>query len=228
MVVRVEDLPEAVRRYFRRALPSPGPLPSIVRITQTGEMQLKPGRWLPFEATQEARVGRVEFAWRTRFALAPLIGVRVNDWFREGEGGLKGRLFRFIPVARATGPETARSEAMRYLAELPWFPPAILGNDDLEWRELDHNTVEVATGVGYSEAAVTLRFDKAGDIVGAFAPDRPRQEGKLFVERPWTGSFADYRDLGGVRVPTRAEVRWELPDGLFTYFRARITGLDLV
>ena len=228
MTVRGGDLPEAVRRYVRRALPNRGPLPGIVRITQTGEMQLKPGRWLPFEATQEAQVGRVEFAWRARFALAPLIGVRVNDWFREGEGSLEGRLFGVIPVARATGPETARSEAMRYLAELPWFPPAILGNDDLAWRELDHASVEVATEVGSSEAAVTLRFDEAGDIVAAFAPDRPRQEAKAFADRPWTGSFADYRELGGVRVPTRAEVSWELPNGPFAYFRAQVTTLELV
>ena len=29
------------------------------------------------------------------------------------------------------------------------------------------------------------------------------------------------------RLPTRAEVSWELPDGPFTYFRAQVTGLEL-
>lgn len=222
-----DELPPAVRNYVRRAVPNQGALPRLVRFTQTGEMQLKPGRWLSFEAVEEAQVDRVEFLWRARFSLAPLVTIRVRDWFRDGDGGLEARLFGLVPVARATGPETARSEAMRYLAELPWFPPAIVGNPELGWRELDAGSVEVATGVGDSEAAVTFRFDEAGDIASAFAPDRPRQEGSRFVDRPWSGTFADYEDVGGLRVPTRTEVSWELPDGRFTYFRGRVTGLEL-
>ncbi len=33
--------------------------------------------------------------------------------------------------------------------------------------------------------------------------------------------------VGGLRVPTRAEVRWELPEGPFTYWLGRITSLDV-
>src|SRR5439155_264445 len=113
MTVRGGDLPEAVRRYVRRALPNRGPLPGIVRITQTGEMQLKPGRWLPFEATQEAQVGRVEFAWRPRFALAPLIGVRRSalDGFLRRLPGARRR-----PGADAGGGQLGASErAVRVL-----------------------------------------------------------------------------------------------------------------
>jgi len=33
--------------------------------------------------------------------------------------------------------------------------------------------------------------------------------------------------LGGVRVPTRAEVRWDLPDEPFVYFRGQLTELAL-
>jgi hypothetical protein len=222
----VSELPEPVSRYLDRSLASKQPLPRLVRLTQTGEMQLKPGRWLSFEAQQVARVDRVEFVWRARFALAPLVGIRVRDWFRDGDGGLEARLLGLIPVASAGGPETARSEAMRYLAELPWFPQAVLGNEELAWREVEHGAVEVATRVGSAEAAVTLHFDEAGDIVGAFAPDRPHQEGSRFVDHPWSGAFSGYEELGGVRVPTRAEVSWDLPDGRFTYFRGRVTRLE--
>jgi hypothetical protein len=225
--VRREELPPAVRLYAERALLGDGPLPGLVRFTQSGRMQLKPGRWLDFEAEQEVRVDRVEFAWRARVSFAPLVVIRALDWYREGEGGLEARLFGLIPVARASGPETARSEAMRYLAELPWVPHAILGNGELEWRELDPGSVEVATPVGLGRPAVTLHFDEAGHIVRASAHDRPSQEGKRLVERPWFGDFGDYRELAGVRVPTAAEVAWELPDGPFTYFKGRLTSLEV-
>jgi Family of unknown function (DUF6544) len=100
---------------------------------------------------------------------------------------------------------------MRYLADLPWVPHAMLANPELEWRELDAQTVEVATRVGSARAAVRLGFDAAGDIVGAFADARPRPEGKASVPTPWGGVFHDYRVLDGIRVPLHAEVGWELP-----------------
>ena len=202
-------------------------MPASVRFTQSGEMQLKPGRWSRFEASQEARVDRVQFSWRARFALAPLLSIRVQDWYRDGDGALEARLLG-IRVAQSAGAETARSEAMRYLAELPWFTHAVLVNRELEWRELGANELEVSTGGASTRATIRLSFDEKGEIVRVFAPDRPRQEGKRIVERPWEGSFADYRPLGGVRVPTAAEVVWQLPDGPFPYFRARVTGLEVV
>jgi hypothetical protein len=76
--------------------------------------------------------------------------------------------------------------------------------------------------------ALRLEFDAAGDIVGAWTDARPRLEDKKIVQRPWGGVYSDYAVVGGVRVPTRAEVRWELADGPFTWFRATITSLELV
>ena len=189
-------------------------------------MQLKPGRWLPFHATQEMRVDRVEFAWRARFRVAPLLSLRVVDWYGAGDGGLEGRLWNRIPVVRARGPEVARGEAMRYLAELAWVPQAMIANRELEWHGLDEDAVEVAARVGDSRVSVVLHFDSAGDIEGASADVRPRLVGKETVKTAFRGVFGEYRELGGVRVPTTAEASWLLPDGPFTYFRGRVTGWE--
>jgi hypothetical protein len=216
------------RRYAERALADRPRPAQRVRLTQTGEMQLKPGRWSRFDAVEDVRTDAVEFSWRATFRFAPLLSVRVHDWYRHGEGGLTGRLFGIVPVARAAGEETARAEAMRYLAELPWYPQAIVANPRLSWRALDDHAVEVATSVCSTRAAATLSFNRAGDLVGASASGRPRQENGRTVERPWSGEFCDFEVIGGVRIPTRAEVSWELPDGVFTYFRCRITGLELL
>jgi hypothetical protein len=190
-------------------------------------MQLKPGRWLAFRATQEARVDAVEFTWRAVFRMAPFVTIRVEDWYRDGDGGLEGRLLGLIPIASAGGSETARSEAMRYLAELPWFPHAIPANRAVAWRDAGNGNVEVATAVGEQRASVTWYFGGEGELTAVSAANRPRQEGRRTVERPWRASFGDEGDVGGVRIPREGEVVWELPEGPFTYFRGRITGLEL-
>jgi hypothetical protein len=75
--------------------------------------------------------------------------------------------------------------------------------------------------------ATRLEFDGAGDIVRASCDARPRTEGKKTVPTPWAGRFGAYAVVGDLRVPTQGEVRWELADGPFTYWRGAITSLVL-
>ena len=217
-------LPELVRRYVERCVPADQLGRSAVHFTQVGEMQLKPGRWLPFRAEQDMAVDRVEFAWRANVRAARLVSVRVRDWYRSGVGGLDVRLWGVVPVVRASGEQFARGEAMRYLAELAWAPQAMVTNPALEWGQVDESTVEVATRIARERVAVLLHFDAAGDIVGMSTDARPRMVGKQVVETPWSGVFGEYREFNGVRLPTTGEVSWLLPDGPFTYFRGRVTG----
>lgn len=221
------ELPPLVRGYVDRVLDTEAPTPRVVRIAQTGEMWRKPGgRALRFTAVEQFAVAEVEFSWRARFPLLPPLSLSIVDRYSGDDGSLEGRVLG-IRVIRQTGPELAVGEAMRYLAELPWVPHAILANRQLEWSQLDDQLVEVATPVGATRAVVRLEFDEGGDIVGARAQARPALEGKTVVARPWAGSFGDYELVGGVRVPTRGEVRWQLPAGPFTYWRGTLTALEL-
>jgi hypothetical protein len=70
-----------------------------------------------------------------------------------------------------------------------------------------------------------LTVNDIGDIVTAHTDTRPRDRD---VPRPWTGRFGDYAIIDGLRIPTTAEVTWELPDGPFTYFRGTVTNLTVV
>jgi hypothetical protein len=134
------------------------------------------------------------------------------------------RLWGIFPIVHVSGEQVARSEAMRYLAELVWAPQAIVANHALEWLVVDESTVQVATLVGRERVAVLLHFDEVGDIVAMSAAARPRTVGKQIVDTPWHGVFGEYREFAGTRLPTTGEVSWLLPEGPFTYFRGRLTG----
>lgn len=223
-----DALPMLVRRYLDRALPAAASVPRQVRITQVGEMRQKPGgRWLRFSAVQELAVETVAFSWRARFPIAPLVALRVTDRYAAGEGLLDCRLWGLIPVVRGRGQDVDEGEALRYLAELVWVPHAMGANRELGWRAIDERMVEVSTGVSSARVGLRFEFDAVGDIVAAVAPERPRLDGGRAVRTPWAGLLADYKVVAGVRIPTRAEVRWELPDGPFPYWRGTITSLEV-
>jgi hypothetical protein len=220
--------PELLRPYVERALPQQRPVPRKVRITQEGEMWQKPGaRAMRFTAVEEFAVERIGFAWQARFPLIPLVAMKVVDEYADGNGQLVARLLG-IPVMRQRGPETAVGEALRYLAELPWVPQAIAVNRELRWRELDGREIEVATTVAGQQVAVRFEFDAPGDIVRASTDARPRPVGKTFVATPWGGTFGGYEVVAETRIPTRAEVRWDLPEGPFVYWRGRVTSLESI
>jgi hypothetical protein len=196
-----------------------------VGYTQRGEMVQKPGgRRLEFRAVQQYAVARVEFEWRARFGPNPLVRVSVVDRYRDGEGLLLARVWGLITATRSAGPETDRAEAMRYLAELPWVPHAIRSNPELSWRELEDGSVEVSTLVGGKAASVRFAFDDEG-LLRTASGIRPRLAGRTAIDTPFTGSFGDYVELGGILVPGSAQVSWELPEGPFTYWRGELTSL---
>jgi hypothetical protein len=198
-----------------------------VRLRQRGRMWTRPGGPpLAFRAVHEMSATRVAFRWRARLGPGPLRPLAVVDACDGGDGYLEGRIAG-LRAFRAEGPEVARGEAMRYLAELAWVPGALLANPALEWAELGVAEAEVATTTRGGRAAVRLGFEGAGDLLRATAPDRPRAEGDRFLPTPWRGEFWDHRDAGGLRVPRRAEAAWELPEGRFVYWRAEITGVEV-
>jgi hypothetical protein len=189
-------------------------------------MVLRPGA-VPrrFSAAEELTVGRVSFAWRARFPILGPISMHVIDSYDEEDGRLDVRLLG-LPVQRRPGPQVAQGEAYRYLAEIAWVPHAILANPQLMWRDVDERTVEVSTSVRSEQITVRLIFNERGEIVKTVA-ERPRLEAGDAVTR-WIGKYADYGRLGGLLVPTRGEVSWELPDGPFTYWRGTITSLEVI
>lgn len=220
------SLPAVVGAYASWALSGDQRAFRTARIAQVGEMVLKPGA-APrrFAATEEFAIGRVAFAWHARFPMVGPLALRVSDSYDGHDGRLEVRVLG-LPVQRKRGPELAQGEAYRYLAEIAWVPHAIIANRHLEWRELDGRSVEVATLIAGERIAVRLRFSETGEIVRTEAK-RPRLEAGNTVT-PWIGLYSDYQDFGAVRVPTRGEVRWELPEGPFTYWRGSITSLELL
>lgn len=218
-------LPPPVSRYVEHAFAGASRGGAKVRIEQSGEMLLKPAaRPRHFIATEEFEVHRVAFAWRARFPLLGPVSLHVTDSYQAGEGLLEVRLLG-LPLQRTRGPELARGEAYRYLAEIAWAPHAMLANPQLEWRQLDESTAEVSTSVGSEKVAVCLHFDETGDLMRTTA-ERPRTEARNALT-PWIGEYREYTSFAGVRLPTHAEVRWELPGGPFTYWRCTVTSFEV-
>jgi len=198
-------------------------------LRQVGEMRFASDRpWFPFEAEQWFDGGGIDFRWKARAKMAPFVRATVTDAFEQGQGRLVARLFGVLPVAQSRGPETDTGEAMRGLAELPWRPYAFRESRWVTWSLMASGRLRGTYIEGGTRVSVEFDVDADGRVRGGFAPGRPRMVGKAVVETPWTGTFSDYVDFDQVRVPSRAEAAWVLPEGPFTYWRAKVTDFKVL
>lgn len=217
------QIPEPILKFAQRNCPQ-DLQGYAVKIEQKGVMRLAPDKpWSPFFAKQLISSDKVEFEWHAKVNLKPFLWAKVLDAYRNQHGKLNAKLWGFIPLAKASGPDVDRSEAQRYLAELPWCPSAMLTNPKLNFKNISANVVRV--WYGNEQTYVDLHFDPNGDVVSSYTKTREREG---FGCQPWIGQFESYQEIGGLRVPTRGNVRWEAPEGPFEYWRGELVSLKVI
>ncbi len=213
------ELPEEVVALARRMGAVAGG--RVVRFRQAAEIEMAPGKgWKGMTAWQVSAVRGAAFLWLAWMRPVPV--AVVVDAFAGGRGALVVRLAGLVPVARGRGPEIDRAEAMRYLAELPWVPDAILGNGAIGWEVLADGRLRASLG----EVSVVFTLE-GGEIVEVTAQDRPSVEGGKVVLRDWRGVFSEHGEIGGRRVPLRGEVGYMREGVWVPYYRGRIVGYEV-
>jgi hypothetical protein len=212
------DILERVHDY---ALPGPTGSASGIRLRQTGEIRLNLHQpWRSFKAEQQIDARSLEFHWVAKLRIAPLVHTTVTEAFQDGHGWMEARVLG-VPLQRSTGAEIDDTELIRLLSELVWCPMALV-HPDLVFEAVDNRTLRVGLKDHRALTDVTIGIDDSGRVLEVKAEGRPRLIGKDTIATDWRGRFGDYREINGVRMPTRGELAWMLPDGVFTYFRGRI------
>ena len=222
--VDLSTLPAVVVAFAERNGGRVGAAPVVIA-EQQAEMRLAPDQaFFPLVATQRFGTRRPDFVWHSRATMLVVVPVEMVDGYVAGNGLLDARIASSISVAHGDGEVADRGEALRFLAELPFNPDAIVNAPMLMWSQLDASHVAVSMPVGDGEVTVILSFDAAGDVTGIEA-QRPRMVGDSVVVSRWVGRLSDYAQIGAYRLPRRGEILWDLPEGEFVYWRGGMTSL---
>ena len=199
-----------------------------IRTTQRGEIRMSPeARWIPFTADEFIDATRSSFRWEARLDPGKIGSPTVIDAYEDGHGRLQVKLGGIVPVKKITGQDTDTGEIQRYLASVVFCPPMLLNHPTLEWNALGPFMLRLRERQDPTGATVDLELSEEGRPLVCRA-NRPRLVGKQAVLTPWSGTASEFREHEGLRVPTRLEVTWELPEGEFTYFRGEITSCTAV
>jgi hypothetical protein len=223
----LEGLPEPVQRYFKYALKDGQEHIKFVRLKQVGKFRMKENQsWMPIKAEQYFTTEDPSFIWRVKFTMAPFIWIEGRDMYYQGKGSMLIKVLSTVTVADAAGSEMDISSLIRFLSEAPWFPTALLPSDYIEWKEIDSNSAQVVIKHNGYTALGIFTFNEKGEIIKFVTNDRYMEvDGKYFKEQ-WGGYYRNYQEINGIKIPTEAEVEWNLYDRDLQYVKLKITDIQ--
>jgi len=217
-----------VRRFFERALTPGQRLVAHAVCTQSGSFLVRPPRtWRPFDALERFDTAPPAFMWDARIRALPGLAIAVHDTLRDGQGFVSARLLKVVRLASAGGtPAIAIAALQRYLAEAVVLPTALLPREGVRWSALGDGSARATLTTGGTTASLEFTFGEDGLVASVYAPDRPRDlGGGRSVPTPWRGRWWDAVLRDGMRVPSRGEVEWLLPEGSLVYWRATLSDV---
>jgi hypothetical protein len=212
------DLPPEVAALARRMGAQTNGRP--VRFTQVGHMWSAPNeRPVSFTASQAASTTNTGFIWHAH--MGPGGPIQVIDYYVDSAGGLEVSAFGIVSLtSRIGGADMAMGEVLRYLAELPVNPDAILMNRSLKWSVISASEIAVSAAVkGADPVTVTFTLDPTGLPQSVVAVSRPYLDRGTVRPLPWTGRFSRYERFEGRLLPRNAEVAWIIEGREFIYWR---------
>ena len=221
----IDGLPAPVQRYFRAVLTDGQPVIAAATFELAGTINMSANggaQWKPFTSWQRAVVHRPGFLWNGRVAMFPGVAANVHDSYIAGVGTLHAAMLGLFTVAQIqSGGEIARSELMRYFAEMVWYPTALLPSQGVRWAAVDDHSANATLVDGPISVILLFRFDDAGLITAIHADARGSGVGKDMVMLPWDCTISNYQRRDGVMVPTRGAVG----KGGKSYFVGDLTSL---
>ena len=184
-------------------------------------------QWRPFSSTQDVVVDDPGFLLNADIRMAPGMPARVHDAYVNGRAVLTARLFGLITVMESPdSPELAQGELLRFLAEAPWYPTALLPSQTLTWAPLGDDAARLTLVDGDLSVSLVVRFGVAGLIESVHSDGRYRDIDGTQIRTPWAGRFWNYEERDGMLVPLDGEVAWLLPEGRRPYWRGHIDDIN--
>lgn len=224
----LDGLPQPVQRYFRAVLRDGQPMIAVARFSTEGEFRRSENgeSWAPFRATQMATVRPPGFDWDARIRWLPGLRMFVRDAYFARSGTLHAAAYGLFTLAQRRGnAELAQGELMRYLAEAPWYPTALLPSQGVRWQAMDERTARAWLADGPVRVSLEFGFDGDGLIGSVRSEGRYRILDGEQIPTPWQGRFSNYAERSGVRIPLEGEVAWIVSSRRLPYWRGRLTEI---
>ncbi len=217
-------LPEPARRYLEHAIAGGAALANAVRLRMHGEIRIK--GWHPF-AAEQVIVWNRGMIWRAAVRMFGM-PVRGGDFFLDGQGMMRWRLFGLLPLVNAAGPDIGRSAAGRMNIESIWLPCALCGKD-VAWSGSAGQARARFSPHG-EDAELDLALAADGGLRSVSMQRWGDPDGRGFRYCRCGGLVEEEKSFGPYTIPSRLRVGWHFGSERFAtegeFFRVTVDSAE--
>jgi len=216
---QLEGLPEPVQRYFKHVLKEGQPLISYVRLKHDGHFKTGLDKnWVKITGEQYFTTEKPGFIWKGKTSMFV-----ARDMYIANEGRLIATILSTINVVDVHGKQQYNeSELLRWLSESVWFPTNLLTSEKLQWETIDSSTAKLTFEYQGLLLFYIITFNEKGEIT--------QMETKRYMDEKrketWIIKPANYTEINGLIIPTKAEVFWRLKEGDFSYAKFNVITIE--
>lgn len=215
------QLPPLVLRWLEKCDATEDNPPLSVRFKQKGKLRLSPDKsWISFNANQYVRLNNPSFIWAAQVGKGELMQFSGVDQFKNGKGHMNIALYGLIDVVNARGKEIDEGTAIRYLAEIVWYP-WMARSKQIQWEKIDEQNMRATLSYRDIKVNGTFTFNSEG-LPLQFKAIRYNEEKKRKV--PWRVDINphSFENHGNVLIPSKASVYWEYESGDFHWLDVHV------
>ena len=223
---QVEELPEPVQKWLVWSGSVGKAEVRSMYLEQSGQIKLKPEQkhWTPAKAQQYSTFEPPEFTWKVDMKLAPGTHISGKDVFRNGRAQMRIKFDGIMPLSKTeNSSKTNQSSLQRYLMELSCCPPAALSSY-VSWQRVDETTATAMMELNGVSGTADFHFNVRGELesVKALRYKDSNEGAKMML---CTANILSYMEAGGIKVPSKMEIVWDLPEGPFTWYEFEVSGV---
>lgn len=222
----ISNLPLIVQKWLTNNGVVGSPFISNVYLTQELHLKLKPEQadWNKGVAEQYFTIQPPAFNWNLNTQMNPLLRIVGRDKFENGKGEMLIKLLSLIKVVDAKNDEKVNEATLqRYLAEIVWFPSAVLSNY-IHWECLNDNSARATMKYNGTEGSGIFHFDENGQFQ-EFEAIRFK-DAKDKEPTKWTVIATKLEKQNGIIIPTECEAIWSLQDEEWTWLKLKIKDIS--
>ena len=214
----IRHLPGPVQKYLRYAGVLNKPKVQNFRAKFTGQIRrtLKSG-WMDFTSQQ---YNFMDKPTRVFLVESSMFGVPFDGLhcYVDSNAIMQIKVASLFRVVDAEGPTMTKGETVTLFNDMCVMAPAALIDTSIHWESIDSLTTKATySNKGFTISA-TLYFDKEGALIDFSSDDRYLSaDGITYKRYRWSTPMKNYKDFGGRRVATQAELIWDTPGGKFVY-----------
>ncbi|TGM74743.1 DUF6544 family protein [Leptospira bouyouniensis] len=224
----VSELPEPARRFFKFSIKEGTPLLTVAEIEMSGKFSLGTKEKPNYKEMKASQIlaSPEGFIWTLHLpGLIPISGSDTAKWTRF-------RILHLFPVARMGNDlDHTKSAFGRYVAEsVFWTPAAVLPNDHIKWKQIDHDTVRVTIKKDGLFQDVDIKVNEEGcPIEVTFLRWSNANVNKQFQLQPFGGKLSNFKEVQGFKIPFHVEAAnlYGTKDEFF-FFKADINKIQFL